>query len=213
MSPGNDHAPDQSTSNGDTMPTIPFDPNDPLRQIIRVDQMGGLNADLDIVDPNALAESLQEAGLDQAQITALRRSDLSLDTYISLIQLERACLQAQGIEPSEVQISTLQYGLQQPTYGYPSEVTGLTPDDVSLIQVTCQNQFTGAYQTLYAAHLAPSAEEAMTRDLKAANEFLACARQLGLEPPLDVVANAAEFETFYAWYSTPEADVECPFNP
>lgn len=195
------------------MTSNPFDPNDPLQSIIRVDQMRGLDAELQIIDPEALADSLTEAGLNEAQVEALRQADLSLDTYIALVQLEMACLRSQGIEPTGLQVSTLEYGLQQPTYGYPSEVPGLTPDQISEIQVTCQNQFTGAYQALYAAKFGPSAEEALARDIAAANDFLECARNLGVIPPLDVVQNAPDFEVFYEWYATAEADLDCSFTP
>lgn len=195
------------------MSTPAFDPNDPLQQIIRVDQMRGIDAELTIIDAEALADSLTEAGLHEAQVDALRASDLSLETYISLVQLEMTCLRDQGIEPSPLEVSTLVYGLQQPTYGYPTEVPGMTADEISLTQVTCQNRFTGAYQTLYAAKFTPSADERLARDLAAANDFLDCARTRGLDPPVRAVHNASDFEVFYAWYSTPEAAVDCHFKP
>ena len=143
------------------MSTPPFDPNDPLRQIIRVDQMRGLDAELTIVDAEELAASLTEAGLHEAQVEALRRTDLSLQTYVQLVELEMACLRGQGIEPSPMEVSTLAYGVRQPTYGYPAEVPGMTDDEISRIQITCQNRFTGAYQTLYAAKFTPSPDEAL----------------------------------------------------
>lgn len=199
--------------NQDVMSTAPYDPNDPLGRIIRLDQMRGLNSELEILDPDALADSLIEAGLHEAQATALRRSDLSLETYVSLINLEMGCLRSNGIEPGDMKVSTLEYGLQQPTYGYPSEVPGLTSDELACIQIDCQNRFTGAYQPLYAAKFAPSVEEALARDMAAANAFLECARDKGFKPPIDVVQSPSDFEVFYTWYSTPEADIDCGFNP
>lgn len=175
--------------------------------------MRGLDAELKIIDAEALAESLTQAGLDEAQVAALRQSDLSLDTFIALVQLEMACLRTQSIEPGDFQVATLEYGLQQPTYGYPSEVPGKTADEIASIQITCQNRFTGAYQYLYAAKFKPSAEEALARDVAAANTFLECARSRGLNPPLDIVESALDFEAFYAWYATPEADIDCKFVP
>ncbi len=195
------------------MSTPPFDPNDPLRQIIRVDQMRGLDAELTIVDAEELAASLTEAGLHEAQVEALRRSDLSLQTYVRLVELEMACLRDQGIEPSPLEVSTLAYGVRQPTYGYLAEVPGMTDDEISRIQVTCQDRFTGAYQTLYAAKFTPSPDEALARDLAAANEFLDCARSRGIDPPIAAVHNSSDFDAFYAWYATPDADIDCHFRP
>jgi len=195
------------------MSTPPFDPNDPLRQIIRVDQMRGLDAELTIVDAEELAASLAEAGLHEAQVEALRRSDLSLQTYVRLVELEMACLRDQGIEPSPLEVSTLAYGVRQPTYGCPAEVAGMTDGEISRIQVTCQNRFTGAYQALYAAKFTPSPDEALARDLAAANEFLDCARSRWIDPPIAAVRNSSDFDAFYAWYATPEADIDCHFRP
>jgi hypothetical protein len=181
--------------------------------MIRMDQLRGLGTDLEIVDAEALGDSLQDLGADAAQVEALRRADVSLDTYVALIQLEMACLRSHGIEPADYQVATVEYGIQLPTYSFPSTVAGLAENELSAIQLACQNAFTGAYQSLYKAKVGPSAEEALSRDIAAANKFIECARQRGVVSPISTVEDARDFEVFYAWYSTPEADIDCRFIP
>ncbi|MCF6743951.1 hypothetical protein E9529_06615 [Blastococcus sp. KM273128] len=190
----------------------PYDPSNPLRSIIDSDAMRGLDSSLRIVDPEQLAASLTAAGLDSAQVEALRAQDLTLETYVRLIQLEVACLKEQGIEASDPQVVTAEYGVQIPVYGYPSTVPGLSETEIGYRQISCQNRFTGAYQTLYMAKFLPSEEERTRIDIVAANRFLACARSLGVTPPLDEVRNAVELNQFNDWYMTPEADIDCSLD-
>ena len=184
-----------------------------FRNIIAVDQMRGLDANLRIVDADELALSLEEAGLAAPQVQALKRQDLSLETYMSLINLEVACLREQGIEATNPEVDTAEYGIQIPGYGYPAEVDGMTAAEIDERQANCQNRFTGAYQTLYCASQLPSEEEQLRLDMEGANAFLACARALGVEAPLDVVDNEASLEEFHTWYASPEADIACSLRP
>ena len=193
--------------------SAPFDPYDPMRSIIAVDQMRGLDANLGIVDADELALSLEEAGLAAPQVQALRMLDLSLETYVSLINLEVACLREQGIEATDPEVEAAEYGIQIPCYGYPVVVDGMTEADIAERQINCQNRFTGAYQTLYRASQLPSKEERLRLDMAAANAFLACARDLGVETPLNVVDNESSLEDFYTWYTFLEANIACSLRP
>lgn len=190
-----------------------FDRYDPMRSIIAVDQMRGLDENLRIIDADELALSLEEAGLAAPQVQALRMLDLTLETYVSLINLEVACLRQQGIGATNPKVDTEEYGIQIPSYGYPAEVDGMTEAEIAERQVNCQNRFTGAYQTLYRVSQLPSEEERLRLDLAAANAFLVCARDLGVEVPLNVVDNESSLEKFYTWYASPEADIACSLRP
>ncbi|GAB3599782.1 hypothetical protein GCM10027586_02230 [Kineococcus gypseus] len=128
-----------------------FDPDNSFSLIISPDEMRGLDADLGIVDPDELAASLTEAGLDQAQVTALQARDLSLTTYARLVEMEVADLRRQGIEALDPDITTDPDGTRLPGYGYPAEVPGMSEAEVTYRAVSCQNRFTGAYQLLYRA--------------------------------------------------------------
>ncbi len=196
-----------------TAGSTPFDPYDSLKSIIAVDQMRGLDANLRIVDAEELALSLEEAGLAAPQVQALRMSDLSLETYVALINLEVACVREQGIEATDPEVDTAEYGIQIPGYGYPAEVDGMTEADIAERQINCQNRFTGAYQTLYRASQLPSEQERLRLDMEGANAFLVCARGLGVEAPLDVVDSESSLEEFYTWFASPEADIACSLRP
>jgi hypothetical protein len=137
--------------------------------IIGPSQMRGLSPECRIVDVEALVASLTEAGLDPAQVDAVREP-ISLERYVSLTQLEMACLRASGIEPVDYRIVEDRHGVRSPTYGFSSEAPGLTWPEISDIQATCQNRFTGAYAYLYNAEFGPSAEEARIADAARAED-------------------------------------------
>lgn len=193
------------------LPSI--DPERALDLMIRPSQLRGVDSDYKIVDSQALGESLEAAGLAQAQIDALVANDLTLDRYTELVRLEIDCVAEGGVVASDITITDSGNGVEIPSYGVPAEVPGLTEGQIAYLQAVCQNRFTGAFQPLYRAAWGPSREEEGQLLIDAANRFMDCARTKDVSPPFDTI-DESSLDGFFTWLSTDEVrNLACTFSP
>jgi hypothetical protein len=177
-----------------------------------IDLIRGIDATFAVTDVSALRESLEAARLHPSQIDAVVNDKIDLATYFELRRSEVACLEQRGLFIDPLTVVENIYGVPEPEYGWAAGES-MSEAAADLIQRSCQYAFTGAYASFYNARFQPSAEEQLERDIAAANRFIACAKDMGLEPPQETVQSLTDLDTFFSWWGLPEWDIPCKFEP
>jgi hypothetical protein len=179
---------------------------------VGLDDLAGLSADGQIIDGEALAGSIPDGSVAPVQREALSDGELSLEEFTELVRTELDCVREAGLRPTPISIVAVQFGVEIPTYSFTDPTDSSADSEGPLRQTECQQQYSALYQMLYVKANSPSAEEQQQLLVAEAQEFVACARAEGLEPPVDVVTRQSLDEVF-RWYDQVSVETSCPLEP